>query len=97
VNLTPGALLYHVTGAAARMLGVGETVGRLERGYSADFVAVRPERGGTLSAVLSRGGAGGNGDAEDLLGAIITLAREDAVAATWVRGAPVWDREEERR
>jgi guanine deaminase len=97
VNLTPGALLHLVTGAAARILGVGETVGRLESGYSADFVAVRPARGGTLSAVLSRGGSGGNGDAEDLLGAIITLAREDAVAATWVRGTTVWKREEERQ
>lgn len=86
VNLRPGRLLQLMTEAGADLLGLGAVTGRLEPGYRADFTIVRPAPGGSLEAVLAAGGHDGHGDPEDLLGAIITLAREADVAGVWIDG-----------
>jgi guanine deaminase len=84
-RLSPAQLLYLATGAGAVALGLGDVVGDFSVGKSADFVLVRPAEGSTLSAVL--GQAEG---VDPLLGALFTLAREDAIAEVRVEGRVVW-------
>jgi hypothetical protein len=51
------------------------------------MVLLRPPDGSTLAATLARCDS-----AEEALGALITLAREESVAATLVAGEPVHER-----
>jgi guanine deaminase len=82
----PAHLLYLATKAGAEALGLGDEIGDLSPGRSADFVLVRPPQGGTLHAVLRQ-----SPSAEATLGALFTLAREECVADVRVAGAPVLD------
>jgi guanine deaminase len=81
VALDPAKLLWLATRAGALAIGLGDRVGDFEIGRAADVVVLRPPRGSTLEAVVREAP-----DAEAVLAAAFTLAREDAVAATWVEG-----------
>lgn len=85
--LAPAHVLYLATRAGADVLGL-DRVGDLRSGQAADFVLIRPRAGGTLAAVLSDQEL-----PEQRLGAVITLAGEDSVWATYVAGSPVYARE----
>jgi guanine deaminase len=80
----PAHLLYLATKAGADALGLGDEIGDLSPGRSADFVLVRPPADGTLHAVLRQ-----SPSADATLGALFTLAREDCVAEVRVAGVPV--------
>ena len=85
--LTGAHLLYWATAAGARALGLEDRVGDLRPGRDADLVALRPTPGSTLEAALAHAA-----DLPSALATLIALAREEAVEATWVAGAPVWER-----
>lgn len=87
VALNPTALLHLVTGAGAKLLGMDDLVGSLESGKQADFIVVSPPPESTLAAVIAQAGS-----SEQILGALITLAREESVASTWVAGREVYRR-----
>ena len=82
----PEHLLYLATKAGAEALGLGDEIGDLSPGRSADFVLLRPPEDGTLHAVLRN-----SPSAEATLGAIFTLAREECVADVRVAGESVLD------
>jgi guanine deaminase len=84
----PVHLLYLATRAGADAIGLGDEIGDLSPGRSADFVLLRPPEGGTLDAVLRQ-----SPSAEATLGALFTLAREECVAEVRVAGEPVLIRE----
>ena len=84
-RLGPAHLLYLATGAGAAALGLGEEIGDLTAGKSADYVLVRPPRGSTLHTVLER-----SESVEATLGALFTLAREESIAEVRVAGRIVW-------
>jgi len=77
----PAHLLHLATKAGADALGLGDEIGDLSPGRSADFVLVRAPEESTLAAVLRS-----SPSAEATLGALFTLAREDAVAEVRVAG-----------
>ena len=83
----PAHLLYLATKAGAEALGLGDEIGDLAPGKSADFVLLRPPEGGTLEAVLRH-----SPSAEASLGAVFTLAREECVAEVRIAGEPVMTR-----
>ena len=83
IRLAPRHLLWLATRAGAAVLGL-EEVGDLSPGRRADMVLLRPPEGGTLEAALARCDS-----VEEALGALITLAREESVAAAWVDGRRV--------
>ena len=60
---------------------MGDTVGDLTPGRAADMVLMRAPEGSALEATLARVDS-----PDDALGALITLAREESVAGTWVAG-----------
>jgi guanine deaminase len=80
----PAHLLHLATRAGAEALGLGDEIGDLSPGRSADYVLVRPPAESTLDAVLRQ-----SPSAEATLGALFTLAREDCVADVRVAGASV--------
>jgi guanine deaminase len=82
----PAHLLYLATRGGAEALGLGDEIGDLSPGRSADFVLLRPPAGGTLHDVLRQ-----SPSAEATLGAVFTLAREECVAEVRVAGEPVLD------
>ncbi len=87
-RIGPAHLLHLATAAGAQALGLGDRVGDLTPGKSADFVLLRPPADSTLEAVLER--------AEDwpaALGALFTLAREESVVEVRVAGDIVFSRE----
>jgi guanine deaminase len=84
IRLAPPHLLWLATRAGAEVLGLGDIAGDLTPGRSADLVLLRPPDGSTLAATIARSESG-----EQALGALITLAREETVAGTWVAGEPV--------
>jgi guanine deaminase len=88
----PAHLLYLATKAGAEALGLGDEIGDLAPGKSADFVLLRPPEGGTLHAVLRH-----SPSAEASLGAVFTLAREECVAEVRVAGERVLTRDDVRR
>jgi guanine deaminase len=83
-RLGPAEILYLATAAGARALGLHHEVGDLSPGRSADFVLVRPRPESTLAAVLAR-----SPSVEATLGALFTLAREDAIAEVRIEGEVV--------
>ncbi|MGH2969000.1 MAG: amidohydrolase family protein, partial [Solirubrobacteraceae bacterium] len=83
----PAHLLYLATRAGAEALGLGEDLGDLTPGRSADLVLVRPPEGSTLETVLAH-----SPSPEATLGALFTLAREDCVAEVRVAGERVFAR-----
>jgi guanine deaminase len=87
----PEHLLYLATRAGAEALGVGDTVGDLRPGRSADYVLVRPPPDGTLDLVLRHANS-----PEEALGAVFTLAREESVAEVRLAGEPVYTRADAR-
>src|SRR5919202_1309733 len=80
----PAHLLYLATRAGAEALGLGDEIGDLSPGRSADFVLVRPPADSTLELVLRQ-----SPSAEATLGALFTLAREDCVAEVRIAGERV--------
>jgi guanine deaminase len=84
-RLTLAQLLWLATGAGAAALGLGEELGDLSPGKSADFVLMRAPAGSTLEARLRP-----SDSAEDALGALFALAREESVAELRVAGEPVF-------
>ncbi|WP_245544471.1 guanine deaminase [Oceanithermus profundus] len=87
VHLPAAALLWLATRAGVAALGQADEAGGLEAGMSADLVWLRPPPGSTFEAVLAHAES-----AEHALGAAFALAREDAVAAVWIRGRLVFAR-----
>jgi len=83
----PAHLLWLATRAGALALGLGDEIGDLQAGRSADFVLVRAPAGGTLEAVLAN-----SPSPEATLGALFTLAREDCVAEVRVAGEMLFRR-----
>jgi guanine deaminase len=83
-RLGPAEILYLATAAGARALGLDHEIGDLSPGKAADFVVVRPQAGSTLAAVLAR-----SPSVEATLGALFTLAREDAIAEVRIEGEVV--------
>jgi guanine deaminase len=83
-RLGPAEILYLATAAGARALGLDHEVGDLSPGKAADFVLVRPQPESTLAAVLAR-----SPSVEATLGALFTLAREDAIAEVRIEGEAV--------
>jgi guanine deaminase len=81
----PAHLLWLATMAGADALGLGEEIGALSPGRSADFVLLRPPAGGTLDAVLRNGPS-----AEATPGVLSTLAREECVTEVRVAGERVF-------
>ena len=86
-RLSPAHLLYLATKAGAEALGLGDTVGDLAPGKSADLVLLRPPSDGTLHHVLAE-----SPSPEATLGAIFTLAREECVAEVRVEGDVIFAR-----
>lgn len=82
--LGPTHLLYLATLAGADALGLADTIGDFRVGKQADFVVIRPREQSTLAETLQH-----SPSAEASLGAIITLAREESVAAVYVAGQPI--------
>lgn len=78
--LTAAHLLYLATRAGAQLLAY-EGIGDLSVGNQADIVLVRPQPNSSLANVLTH-----SPSAEASLSAIVTLAREDSIAATYVAG-----------
>ena len=87
VSLGPEQLLWLATGAGALALGLDDEVGDFTPGKSADFVLVRPPAGSTLAAVLEP-----SESIEEALGAVFTLAREEAIAEVRVAGRVAFSR-----
>ena len=85
--LAPAHLLHLATAAGADALGLGDEVGDLTPGKSADLVLIRPPAGSTLETVLRH-----SPSATDTLGALFTLAREEAVAEVRIAGEVVFAR-----
>jgi guanine deaminase len=90
VRLRPDQLLHLATKAGAAALGLGDELGDLSPGRSADFVLIRPPEGGPLDAALRRCGS-----PIEALGAVFTLAREESVAEVRVAGERVFARDAE--
>jgi guanine deaminase len=87
VSLNPFQLWYLATLGGARVLSLEGESGSLERGKSADFVALDLEAT-PLLALRSRRAAG----IEDLLAALIFMGDDRAVSAAWIAGREVWRR-----
>jgi guanine deaminase len=83
-RLDPAQLLWLATAAGARALRLGDEVGDLTPGKSADFVLIQPPPDGTLAAVLRR-----SASSVDALGALVALAREESVLEARVAGERV--------
>jgi guanine deaminase len=84
-RLGPAHLLYLATRAGADALGLGAEIGDLSPGRSADFVLLHPPPGSTLAAVIERSESW-----QGLLGAILSLAREESVVEVVVAGEVVF-------
>jgi guanine deaminase len=81
MNLTPVHLLYLVTRAGARALGLEDRVGDFSVGKDFDAVWLRPAAGGTLAVNLKYAR-----DTTDALARIFALATPADVADVWLRG-----------
>ncbi len=81
--LSPAHLLYLATQAGANVLNLGDEVGSLAVGKSADFVLLRPPEKSSLAEVLAH-----SPSAEASLGTLFTLAREDCVQEVYLAGEP---------
>jgi guanine deaminase len=79
--LTPVHLLYLVTRAGARALGLDESVGDFAVGKDFDAVWLRPVAGSTLAVNLRHAR-----DTTDALARIFSLATPADVAGVWIRG-----------
>jgi guanine deaminase len=88
LELGPAELLYLATRAGAEALGLGDEIGDLSPGRSADIVVIQPPPGSTLEAVLAR-----SPSPEAALGSIFTLAREVSVVQVRVAGRVVATRQ----
>lgn len=86
-RLAPRHLLYLSTKAGADALGLGAEVGDLTPGRSADYVLMRPPAGSTLDVALRN-----SSSAEQALGSLFTLAREESVQEVRVAGERVFRR-----
>jgi guanine deaminase len=85
VALDAATLLDLCTLAGARALDLDDRIGNLQPGKEADFVVIDPDRAPALRSTLDHCSA----DAEATIYTLLMTMREDAVAATYVRGRPV--------
>ena len=86
--LTAAHLLWLLTRAGADAIGLGDVIGDLRPGRAADLVLIAPPAEAGLAAVLAHADG-----AEAVLGACLALARQAAIAETWVQGVPVHRRD----
>ncbi|WP_019587845.1 guanine deaminase [Deinococcus apachensis] len=85
--LTPAHLLYLVTRAGARALGLEGLTGDFGEGRAFDAVYLRPPPGGTLDTVLRHADG-----PERVLADLFTLGTQADVAQVWVGGDVVYRR-----
>jgi guanine deaminase len=83
----PAHLLYLATAAGAHALGLGDQIGDLAPGKSADLILLRPPPDSTLEAVLAASPSW-----EATLGALFTLAREESILEARVAGEIIFSR-----
>jgi guanine deaminase len=83
-NLSPAQLLYLSTKAGAQALGLADKVGDFQVGKGADMVLLRPPEKSQLAQVLAH-----SDSAEQSLGALFTMAREESVAQVYLSGKAV--------
>ncbi len=88
--LDPFRALYLATAGSAALLHIDDRVGGLEPGQEADFVVLDP----AATPLLARRTAGAS--LPERLFAFQILADDRAVAATYVMGTLVWDRDARR-
>jgi guanine deaminase len=81
IKLTPVHLLYLITRAGARALGLDDRVGDFSVGKDFDAVWLRPAPGSTLAVNLKHAS-----DATDALARIFSLATPADVAGVWTGG-----------
>ena len=91
-RLSPAHLLFLATRAGAAATGLDQEIGDFQPGRSADFVYLRPQPGTPLAAIAAVADS-----AEDLLGAIFTLAGAESVRETRVANAVVFSSHDDDR
>ena len=87
-HLTPTELFYLSTAGGAASLGLEGQVGNLKAGSDADFIICDLKATPLLSRMTGRARS-----VEDILMALIMLADDRAIRATYIAGSPIYERD----
>jgi guanine deaminase len=88
-DLTPAQAWWLATAGAAAALDLDGVIGNLAPGCEADVVVLDPAATPLLAYRTAR-----SDSIRDLMGVLITLGDDRAVAATWIGGRPLHERQE---